>query len=126
MPPPPLFFPLKTLLFPPPFFLLLPHLALNRVKPVFSPLLFLGVLFAPPFRNARLGPSDKSLKKTKTKTKKEKGLSYSSARAISKNASGTCMAVMGFGNTISIDVWGKRRIGERTFYCYLSAAEGRL
>jgi len=125
MPPPPLFFPLKALLFPPRF-CLLPHLALNRDKLAFS-LAFLGVLFASPLHNAQLGPSDKSLKKTKTKkTKKEKGLSYSSARAISKNASGTCMAVMGFGNTISIDVWGKRRIGERAFYYYLSAAEGRL
>ena len=94
---------------------------------MFSPLLSLGFFFASPFRNARLGPSDKSLKKTKTKkTKKEKELSYSSARAISKNVSGTWMAVMGFGNTISIDVWGKRRIGKRAFYCYVSAAEGGL
>jgi hypothetical protein len=63
----------------------------------------------------------------KKKTRKEKGLNHFSARAIFKNVSGTGMAVIGFGNTIGIDVRGGRkgrRVGERPFHCYLSAAKG--
>lgn len=123
MPPPPFSFPQK------PFCSLLsssPSTSPKTEISLFSPLLFSGeFFFASPFR-LWFGPNAKSLKKRTKKTKKEKGLSHSSARAIPENVSGMCMAVMGFGNTIGIDVWGRRRIGEWALYRYLSAAEGIL